>query len=173
MPGDLRQGARRAQAVHRRQSLARRLRHLRQSDARGQRNVCPGGRAGFDVHPAFNVDPTRLSASRDFVENKFLPKMRALATCEAPGACRDPRRADDLRRSASGRIRQSRLLRARRKRSGLRPRMFLRQGRKLRDRSRRRRPRARLSAISGRAISALMRRARAGSAPPMTAISPP
>lgn len=53
-------------------------------------NVCPGGRAGFDVHPAFSVDPVRLKHVSDFVETKFLPKMRALATCEAPGACRDP-----------------------------------------------------------------------------------
>ena len=56
----------------------------------GPNNVCPGGRAGFDVHPAFNVDAARLKRVSDFVENKFLPKMRALATCDAPGACRDP-----------------------------------------------------------------------------------
>ncbi len=42
------------------------------------------------MHPAFSVDPVRLKRVSDFVENKFLPKMRALATCEAPGACRDP-----------------------------------------------------------------------------------
>ncbi len=56
----------------------------------GPNNVCPGGRAGFDVHPVFNVDAARLKRVSDFVENKFLPKMRALAACDTPGACRDP-----------------------------------------------------------------------------------
>lgn len=53
-------------------------------------NVCPSTRAGFDVHPAFSVDAVRLKRVSDFVENKFLPKMRALAACDTPGACRDP-----------------------------------------------------------------------------------
>ena len=53
--------------------------------------VCNGGRAGFDVHPAFNVDAARLRETSDFVEKEFLPRLRALATCEASGACRDPR----------------------------------------------------------------------------------
>ncbi|MGD9923271.1 MAG: hypothetical protein AB7V13_17780 [Pseudorhodoplanes sp.] len=52
--------------------------------------VCAGGRAGFDVHPAFNVDAGRLREASDFVERQFLPRLRALATCEAKGACRDP-----------------------------------------------------------------------------------
>ncbi len=52
--------------------------------------VCPGGRAGFDVHPAFNVDGKRLQQVTEFVQDKFLPKMRTLATCDAPGACREP-----------------------------------------------------------------------------------
>ena len=56
----------------------------------GPNNACPGGRAGFDVHPSFNVDAARLKRVSDFVELKFLPKMRALATCDTPGACRDP-----------------------------------------------------------------------------------
>lgn len=50
--------------------------------------TCPGGRAGFDVHPAFNVDGERLRKVTDFVQQKFLPRMRALATCEG-GNCRD------------------------------------------------------------------------------------
>lgn len=53
--------------------------------------VCAGGRAGFDVHPAFNVDGARLRETSDFVEREFLPRLRALATCEASGTCRDPR----------------------------------------------------------------------------------
>jgi lysophospholipase L1-like esterase len=56
----------------------------------GPNNVCPASRAGFDVHPAFSVDATRLKRVSDFVENKFLPRMQALASCDAPGACRDP-----------------------------------------------------------------------------------
>ena len=51
--------------------------------------VCAGGRAGFDVHPAFNVDPDRLRQTSDFVENEFLPRLRALATCDGAGACGD------------------------------------------------------------------------------------
>ena len=53
--------------------------------------VCTGGRAGFDVHPAFNVDGAKLRETSDFVEREFLPRLRALATCEDPGACREPR----------------------------------------------------------------------------------
>lgn len=53
--------------------------------------VCAGGRSGFDVHPAFNVDAARLRETSDFVEREFLPRLRALATCEASGTCRDPR----------------------------------------------------------------------------------
>jgi hypothetical protein len=53
--------------------------------------VCAGGRSGFDVHPAFNVDGARLREASDFVEREFLPRLRSLATCEAAGACRDPR----------------------------------------------------------------------------------
>ena len=52
--------------------------------------VCSGGRGGFDVHPAFNVDPKRLRNVSDFVERSFLPTMRGLATCEMLGACKDP-----------------------------------------------------------------------------------
>jgi lysophospholipase L1-like esterase len=56
----------------------------------GPGQVCPGGRAGFDVHPAFNVDAGRLRQVTNFVQNKFLPGMRALATCDGRGACKDP-----------------------------------------------------------------------------------
>jgi lysophospholipase L1-like esterase len=53
--------------------------------------VCAGGRAGFDVHPAFNVDGAKLRETSAFVEKEFLPRLRELATCEGSGACRDPR----------------------------------------------------------------------------------
>jgi hypothetical protein len=48
---------------------------------------CPGGRDGFDVHPAFNVNGERLRKAELFVQNKFLPAIRALATCTGGIAC--------------------------------------------------------------------------------------
>jgi hypothetical protein len=50
---------------------------------------CPGGRNGFDVHPAFGADPQRLRQVVDFVSNEFLPKIRAIALCDG-SLCRDP-----------------------------------------------------------------------------------
>jgi len=49
--------------------------------------ACPGGRGGFDVHPAFGVDGDRLSRAARFVQEKFLPALKGLATCTAKGAC--------------------------------------------------------------------------------------
>ena len=51
---------------------------------------CPGGRDGLDVHPAFGADSDRLRATAEFVENKFLPKIKMLATCDGNKICRDP-----------------------------------------------------------------------------------
>src|SRR6516225_1122499 len=51
---------------------------------------CPGGRAGFDIHPSFNADPQRLANVTAYVENEFLPQLKALATCESGILCRDP-----------------------------------------------------------------------------------
>jgi hypothetical protein len=51
---------------------------------------CPAGRDGLDVHPAFGADGDRLRATADFVETRFLPKLKALATCDGTKACRDP-----------------------------------------------------------------------------------
>jgi hypothetical protein len=48
---------------------------------------CPGGRDGFDVHPSFNADPTRLRRVADFITGKFLPKIKALATCDGSTLC--------------------------------------------------------------------------------------
>jgi hypothetical protein len=50
--------------------------------------ACPGGRDGFDVHPAFGVDTDRLRPIVDFVSNQFLPTIKALARCEAGVLCR-------------------------------------------------------------------------------------
>ncbi|KJC55649.1 signal peptide protein [Bradyrhizobium sp. LTSPM299] len=52
---------------------------------------CPGGRAGFDIHPSFNADPQRLAAVSSFVQNEFLPQIKALALCESGAICRNPR----------------------------------------------------------------------------------
>ena len=51
---------------------------------------CGGGRDGFDVHPAFSADKERLRAAAAFVDDKFLPKIRSLATCDGNKACHDP-----------------------------------------------------------------------------------
>jgi hypothetical protein len=51
---------------------------------------CPGGLDGLDVHPAFGADPERLRATAEFVDAKFLPKVKALATCDGNKICHDP-----------------------------------------------------------------------------------
>jgi lysophospholipase L1-like esterase len=52
---------------------------------------CAGGRAGFDIHPSFNAEPQRLASVSNFVENEFLPQLKALALCQSGVLCRDPR----------------------------------------------------------------------------------
>ncbi|MGB6539167.1 MAG: hypothetical protein WBF58_24765, partial [Xanthobacteraceae bacterium] len=51
---------------------------------------CPGGRDGLDIHPAFSADATRLRAAAQFVDQKFLPELKTLATCEGARVCADP-----------------------------------------------------------------------------------
>jgi len=51
---------------------------------------CPGGRDGLDIHPAFSADPERLRQAADFVDHKFLPALKALASCDGDKICRDP-----------------------------------------------------------------------------------
>ena len=51
---------------------------------------CPGGRDGFDVHPAFTVDSERLRRVSEFVAGKFLPRLKALARCEDGVICKQP-----------------------------------------------------------------------------------
>jgi hypothetical protein len=51
---------------------------------------CPGGRAGFDIHPSFNAQPQRLANVSSYVENEFLPHLKALALCQSGVLCRDP-----------------------------------------------------------------------------------
>jgi hypothetical protein len=52
---------------------------------------CPGGRAGFDIHPSFNAQPQRLSSVSNFVQSEFLPQLKALALCQSGVLCRDVR----------------------------------------------------------------------------------
>ena len=51
---------------------------------------CQGGRDGVDIHPAFAVDPQRLVQTTGFVEMQLLPRVRALALCEAGTLCTGP-----------------------------------------------------------------------------------
>jgi hypothetical protein len=51
--------------------------------------LCTGGRDGFDVHPAFAANSARLHQVSDFLGQKFLPTIKALALCE-DASCRDP-----------------------------------------------------------------------------------
>ncbi|HEX3504918.1 MAG TPA: hypothetical protein VHU22_16130 [Xanthobacteraceae bacterium] len=57
---------------------------------KGDNQPCPGGRDGLDVHPAFGADADRLRAAAQFVETKFLPKLRVLAICDGNKVCKDP-----------------------------------------------------------------------------------
>ena len=51
---------------------------------------CPGGRAGFDIHPSFNAQPQRLASVTSYIEREFLPQLKALALCQSGVLCRDP-----------------------------------------------------------------------------------
>jgi lysophospholipase L1-like esterase len=51
---------------------------------------CPGGRAGFDIHPAFMVDAGRLRQTADFVSDEFFPRLKALVLCESGILCGEP-----------------------------------------------------------------------------------
>jgi len=55
----------------------------------GPDTPCPGGRNGFDVHPAFGANGDRLREVADFVSAEFLPKIKALAVCGGR-LCREP-----------------------------------------------------------------------------------
>jgi len=51
---------------------------------------CPGGRAGFEIHPSFNAEPRRLATVSTFVENEFLPQLKNIALCRGGILCRNP-----------------------------------------------------------------------------------
>jgi hypothetical protein len=50
---------------------------------------CGGGRAGVDVHPAFDVNGDLLRQSVEFVEREFLPRLKSLALCRDGVMCKD------------------------------------------------------------------------------------
>jgi hypothetical protein len=52
-------------------------------------SACGGGQSGFDVHPAFKVDAERMRRVAEFVGGRFLPILKAIATC-AGNACVNP-----------------------------------------------------------------------------------
>jgi hypothetical protein len=51
---------------------------------------CPGGPAGFDINPSFNVGADRLARTVSFVQQRFLPALKEIANCTAGGACASP-----------------------------------------------------------------------------------
>ena len=97
---------------------------------------CPGGRDGLDVHPSFNADGRKLRLVTDFVLNRFMPKLQALARCERGVVCTnaetDRMTFIDAHQDA---VRAARPLRAFRERSGVRPRLLLARRQELRSRS--------------------------------------
>ncbi|CAM5345730.1 GDSL-like Lipase/Acylhydrolase OS=Afipia felis OX=1035 GN=NCTC12722_01496 PE=4 SV=1 [Afipia felis] len=54
---------------------------------------CPGGLAGFDIHPAFNAAPERLARTSQFVESEFLPRLKNIVLCTGGTICNGPRDA--------------------------------------------------------------------------------
>jgi len=54
---------------------------------------CPGGLAGFDIHPAFNAAPERLAKTSQFVENEFLPQLKNIVLCTGGTICSGTRDA--------------------------------------------------------------------------------
>jgi hypothetical protein len=57
---------------------------------RADGSPCPGGQAGFDVHPAFRLDNARLRAVADFVGVRFLPALKAIVQCTGGTICANP-----------------------------------------------------------------------------------
>ena len=54
---------------------------------------CPGGVAGFDIHPAFNAAPERLAKTSHFVQSEFLPQLKNIVLCAGGTICSGPRDA--------------------------------------------------------------------------------
>jgi hypothetical protein len=58
----------------------------------GGDSSCPASRRGFDAHPAFSVDGSKLQETVKFVEEEFIPKLKAYVTCESGGGCANAER---------------------------------------------------------------------------------
>ena len=54
----------------------------------GDGTLCPGGRDGFDIHPAFTVNGEMVGEAASFVDESFLPRLKALALCQGGAICR-------------------------------------------------------------------------------------
>ena len=53
----------------------------------GDGTPCPGGRDGFDIHPAFTVNGELVREAASFVDESFLPRLKALALCQGRAIC--------------------------------------------------------------------------------------
>ena len=58
--------------------------------------ACPGGRRGYDAHPAFAVDGGVLAQTVGFVEDKMIPRLRAYVECGTNGGCAKPAASDAM-----------------------------------------------------------------------------
>ena len=76
---------------------------------RPQGGPCPGGRDGFDIHPAFGADSERLRRVAAFVEDEFLPRAESPRDLYGQGRLRHWGRRHDVHRRASGGVRGPRL----------------------------------------------------------------
>ena len=48
---------------------------------------CPGGRAGFDIHPSFNAEPQRLAAVSSYVEQRIPAGTEGARDCASRACC--------------------------------------------------------------------------------------
>ena len=142
-----------SRAGERRLALPRRTRRLRYPSFVQRRTAAAGRR----VELCAERIPAGVEGARDMPVGRAVPR---------PG-----HRPHDLRRCPSGGVRRSRILRARRERSGIRPRVFFGQGRQLQLRTSSRRRTSRCCAAAALPNTAPICPARAGSATPTTVTS--
>ncbi len=174
LAGRIRATAHGAQALCRRQSLARRFRLLWQPGHAGGEQALP--RRPRRLRCSSGLWRRRRAAARGggFRRQQVPAEAQGLATCDGNKACRDPiNRAHDLRRWPSGGICPARHVRARRQRSRIRSRLLLDERRQLSPPIPTPRPTIRWPAVEPASNYRPMRRAGAGSGPRTTAISPP
>ena len=123
--------------------------------------MCPGGRAGVDIHPSFNMNAEMLRQTSAYVEREFLPRLKALATCQGGVVCRDENDRMSFVDAHQQAFARSRLLRALRAGPRVRPHVFLGAGQQFsREPARRRRKPARLQRLSASEFRPYASRAR-------------